>query len=99
MLRKAEPVEEMQSIIGTYQFEHTFGLLSGQQGAGLYSTEVDTREDDRETRDCTKEASHHVGGGSAQIDGAGDATGVGDNSADGGAFTVFKGGGKGKGGK
>lgn len=90
-LKKAESIEEMQSIINTYQFDHKTSLPRGQQGPGLYSTEADAKEDDKETRDSTKtsaEWNRRIGSGGPghpEIGGA-DTAGTRDSGADGGVY-------------
>ena len=63
-LKKADSIEEMQSIINTYQFDHKTGLPRGQQGPGLYAIETGTSGEDQETEDANSgEANRNTSNG------------------------------------
>ena len=64
-LKKTDSIEEMQSVINTYQFDHKTRLPRGQQGPGLYAIEAGTSSEDKET---TESNSAENGGSSANGD-------------------------------
>ena len=94
-LKKAESVEEMHSIINTYQFDHKTGLPRGQQGPGLYYTAADNKEEDKTTKETS-----HITSETNNVNAAnGTQTGATENGDGGDVCAVPKRGKKGKEGK